>query len=691
MDSIEDEYFSLLAKDLLNGRNAYLRMSMKGSSVFNPAWINKIEDCLFELGQIINNPREVTTSQGSITPIELAKKINGESVVHLASHTQYIKEVNEFGDVVPAKILSHSTVDDIHTYENRFIATFIRRLVLFVEKRYEFIKSVVNLETKNIMYIKNKSIVDGKEVEIETKISVKKETEDDITVTAKDYIARIEAMREYITFYYNSKFMKEIRNEKDVRSPIIQTNIIRKNPLYHKCYETFLFIERFDSLGVTYKVDRNYQIFNEKERKALNYILLSQFLSLESEDSGKPYKSSSKVYKPKILTSIDDEKFVYDEILKGPIEFVRKDQAYIDYLKSKLDDTLPLHPNKFEKKYYEDEYRERNNAQGALREISKLISRVEKEVEHYEKEVQRLIALRNEEEALEAQRKLQELRARHQALLDEKRDAIIRAALEEKGEKVKPAKKKPVVETFEEKPQPIVEAKTVIKPVSEESVSTSNVSSTADDESYATPIFRKEVVVVKKSNSEREQIEVSEPVTKVEKTIVKTQPVAKEIPAEEEYVEAEPITKDENIEVPEYIHEEEEVIDFAPEAEETIEITEAIPDSEIEKQKEVKSEPKVENKEIEVKHLVKTTKIKNVTVVKKAPISKRVKESEVDKDGSAEIKVLSIPGRFIIKINEGYYVNESQISKAKSQAFVFDDFNNAKLVKARIGGKIIRL
>ena len=48
------------------------------------------------------------------------------------------------------------------------------------------------------MYVKNKSIVDGKEVEIETKISVKYESEDDLTKIAKDYIARVEKMRDYV-------------------------------------------------------------------------------------------------------------------------------------------------------------------------------------------------------------------------------------------------------------------------------------------------------------------------------------------------------------------------------------------------------------------------------------------------------------------------------------------------------------
>ena len=40
--------------------------------------------------------------------------------------------------------------------------------------------------------------------------------------------------------------MKKLKTEKDVHNPIIQTNIIRKNPLYHHCYEVYKFIERYE-------------------------------------------------------------------------------------------------------------------------------------------------------------------------------------------------------------------------------------------------------------------------------------------------------------------------------------------------------------------------------------------------------------------------------------------------------------
>ena len=444
MESVEDERFSLMAKDLRKGHNSYLRMKFKGSSIFNPAWIKKIEDCLYELGQIINNPREVTTQEGIVTPIELAKKVNYESVQHLASHSQYVKDINENGEVIPAKILGQFNKEEIHTYENRFIATFIRRLVLFVEKRYEFIKKTVNLDEKEVMYIKNKSIVDGNEVEIETKISVKRAIEDDLAKSARDYIARINKLKEYITYYYNSPFMKEFKTEKNVRKPILQTNIIRKNPLYHKCYETFLFIEKFDSLGVAFKVDRNFKAFSEKERTALNYILLSNLLSLEGHEA-RTYKKASKQYKPKLLQSIDDESFLYGDLVRGPIEFVRADAAYLKYLKDVCPNDIPNRPNKGEKAYFKKEYESKKKTTNEIKEIETLLARVQRQIIKWEKLAEKYMEARNKEDIEEAKKQLEFLRAQEQDYLNQKREAIIRAAeaqsLEMATKKAKKSKK----------------------------------------------------------------------------------------------------------------------------------------------------------------------------------------------------------------------------------------------------------
>lgn len=762
--SLKDERFSYMSKDILNGHNSYLRLKFAGSSIFNPVWIKKIEDCLYELGQIINNPREVTTQEGAVMPVELAKKINYESVQHLASHTQYIKEIKDNGDIVPSKILGIYNKDEIHTYENRFIATFIRRLVLFVEKRYEFIKETVNLNEKEIMYVKNKSYVDGQEVEVETKITVTREKEDDLSIKAREYIARIEELKRYITYYYSSPFMKEFKTEKDVRKPILLTNIIRKNPLYHKCYETFLFIEKFDSLGISFKVDRDYKSFNERERKELSYILLSNLLFLQNTEEKKPYKRAEKVYKPKLLSSIDDESFLYGNLVKGPIEFVRADEAYRNYLKDLVKKDLPKHPNKLEKEYYKEEYEEKKALHNQVKEIEALLARIRREIAKFEKKVQKLLEERKIEEAAEAQKRLEELREQEQDILDRKREEIIAAA---KGEDVQPKKakkeKKPEPEP-EPEPEPVVEE----QPVVDEPIEEEQPQEVAEEAKEEEPVVEDVVPVVEEQMEESEPVQEEqapeevptepEPEPQVEETVVEEEqpkeaneePVLEE-PQEEPQIE-EPVSEpeepveeeqqpEEPVEEPAPIEEqsqEEKVKEPAAEEEPKEQPKEKVkkprkkrkkaakpapiedkpveqepvpeqPAPEPEPQPEpepepvpepepepipepvpVMEEPAKEEPKKKAPRKKRAPKAKPVPApVKKEPKQKKPKPKPAPKKETEKPEV--IPGKFIVKTMEGYYVNQKRFSDMKNEAKIFDDFNEANKIKAKLGGKVVKL
>ena len=417
---------------LSNGKNSYLRLDRVESSAFDKSWIEEIENVIFDLGEIIANPKQVTKAEGNIVPIELAKKINNESVQHLASHTQYIKEIDEYGNVIPSKVLSIISDDDIRTYENRFIATFVRRLVLFIEKRYEFVSKFAELHDEEVLYFKNKSFVDGASVEIETKIKVSHKSDDELSLKSNAYVERIKQMREYILYFYSSDFMKKLKTEKDVHNPILQTNIIRKNPKYHHCYEVYRFLEKYDHLGVNYKVDEHYSLFNDDELKELNRTLFANYITLKGKDRSKNAKTNTKIYKPRILTSMDDESFIYGPLLSGPIEFVRIDQGYQDYLESKLRKDLPLHPTKAEKEYYADEYAAKSEFKQDQKQLNDLIKRTEKSVKEFNKQAEKIDKER-EQARLELLRQEQEIIEKEENdLLEAARKELVDASKEHK-------------------------------------------------------------------------------------------------------------------------------------------------------------------------------------------------------------------------------------------------------------------
>ena len=412
----EKEIFESLAA----GRNSYLRYDRLQSSSFDVSWIEVIEGVIFDLGEIIANPRMNTKSEGNIVPVELARKTGAESVQHLSSHTQYIKEIDEYGNVIPSKIMTMVSEDDLHTYENRFIATLVRHLVLFIEKRYEVVSEFAELRNQEVLMFKNKSIVNGAEVEIETKVKVSYKSDDKEALKSSAYIDRIKQIRTYILYFYNSPFMRQLKTERDVRNPILQTNIIRKNPKYHHCYEVYRFIETYDKLGVNYKVNENFSLFNEEEIDELNHTLFANFVTLRGKDMSKNRKEKTRIYRPTIETGFDDEQFVYGDLLKGPISFVRSDELYQKYLESKIPSDLPLHPSKKEKEYYADEYALKASIREDTEQKESLIKRRNKELAIFEKKVEKI--LQDRENA-----RLRLLELEKEAIYKEEQDMLARA------------------------------------------------------------------------------------------------------------------------------------------------------------------------------------------------------------------------------------------------------------------------
>ncbi len=389
------------AKDILNclktGSNSFLRVSRTENTAFDMSWIKEIEKAIPSIDEIVKNPRINTKNVTNVVPIELAKKTNSESIQHLATHSQYVKEIDENGDVIPSKILNIEAEDNYLTYENKFIATLIRRLVIFVEKRYEYIVKYSPLKDYDIMYVKNRSVINGVEYIVESKVIASKisESQSDKNISGHEFVKKVNLIRKYIKYFYASSFMKKFKNEKNVRSPIIQTNIIRKNPRYRKCYELYKFIERYDKLGVNFLIKEDYKDFDEKSKKEMYNLTLANVLTLKGSDAKYKIKSKKKIKKPKVLTTVDDDVFTFYPLGEDP-EFIRVDEEYLNYKSANLE-TLKKKPKMPERKFAIGNYLKKGKVDKDKKRRDELLKRKKAEALQFEKEQKLLLAEQEKE------------------------------------------------------------------------------------------------------------------------------------------------------------------------------------------------------------------------------------------------------------------------------------------------------
>lgn len=457
---IQSKIDSLVARDKISmdvlnaiskGDNKYLRSHRIESSNYDPKWLQMIEDCIPELGEIIKNPRKITKTVTDIVPVELAKKTNAESVRHLASHTQFVKSIDENGNVIPNKILNIGTDDDYLTYENKFIATLVKRLVLFVEKRYEFMTKFVPLKETDVMMHKCRAVVDGAIVEIETKVKITKSADEDTKGESNtNYIKRIEKVRNYLLYYMGTDFMKMFKNEKDITGQIIQTNIIRKNVKYHKCYELYRFINGYNQLGIDYKVKEEYIAYNPVQMRAVDSVALAAFLVTETGEPSDIALETEKSYKPKILKSMDDDPFVYGPIVRKQIQFIRADDEYYQDQAKTIGEVKPR-PTKEEADFQKEDAKKKKELDIEQKRLNALKKRREKEAKEFEK---KQAALKEEERkrieaaiaAEEARRKQEEIDMVEQARKNLKQNALEDRKVEEEANKKAKAEQKALEE-----------------------------------------------------------------------------------------------------------------------------------------------------------------------------------------------------------------------------------------------------
>ncbi|MDD4808908.1 MAG: DUF2357 domain-containing protein [Bacilli bacterium] len=269
----------------LEKNDSNVKISTSYESVqFDYSWIDKIEETLEPLDNIIRNPRRFIAQEEEVVPVERAKKISMETIKHLAQHTNLIQDVDEDGTITPSKVLNIHKEESFDLYENRFIVSLLKNLNYFIEIRKKVSErgSFSNCEKK--MTFTGETKINNEKVNINVDLETKS-FEDLKAMSSKglNVEQRIQKIELIIMDFMKTAFIKEIINSAPVRSPIRKTNVILKNTNFQKALELWEFIERYDVMNKKEAKDakdvENPEGIKEKMDITffLNYLILNSF------------------------------------------------------------------------------------------------------------------------------------------------------------------------------------------------------------------------------------------------------------------------------------------------------------------------------------------------------------------------------------------------------------------------------
>ncbi len=303
---------NFLFNQIKGGSRTVYSKTIRETKIFEKSFIPILETCFKSISKILKDPKKAIRYEQEVVPMEKVKKVNSDTVRHLASHTQNIKLVTEEGDIIPSKLLTTFAEDEIGIYENRFIKTLINRICKFLSLRVQIMKkNLDSYETKNTT-VTNSFKYEKTKVKVELSVKMERQLEAQIKA-ARDTFEKAQAIHENYKTLRSSKLMQDLKNYKEVTPPILKTNIILKNAEFKVCYNTWVFLDRYNELAFDVNVKEKKNKYPDELASSIDSIMTEAVGTMlyfngdsELDPENMPYKEFT-TRKARMLSKMDDE------------------------------------------------------------------------------------------------------------------------------------------------------------------------------------------------------------------------------------------------------------------------------------------------------------------------------------------------------------------------------------------------
>jgi len=303
--TMSDDFGQYVLHRVKGGQKTVFNKTQTEIRNFDMSFLDTIESVYPAILKIMRDPKRSIRYDEEVVSVEKARKVNSQTVRHLTSHTQLIKEITKEGDVIPSKVLTTYAEEEIAIYENRFIKTLVKRIEMFLERRYEVMKvSLESFETERLS-VKNEFLMSGQKVTVDFDIQIKNDLTTNVETTKEQY-NRLLYVREMIQGLKGTDFMRALAKARDVLPPIMKTNIILHNPDFKLCYGLWLYLDRVDSISTNIDSrEKTYKYSNifDRDINQCMALALTSFMKNRSVDGVHASKNLPTLKAPKPITN----------------------------------------------------------------------------------------------------------------------------------------------------------------------------------------------------------------------------------------------------------------------------------------------------------------------------------------------------------------------------------------------------
>lgn len=324
-------------------------------------------------------------------------------------------------------------------YENRVLLTLIHKALMFVDDKYSKMKDVPNDSYNNITMNRHLELNQQKLDFSVNYVNENHETMvDDLDVEDIESLSdfdRIRRIRQGLNECLATPFMKEIAKEPQVRPPLTQTNLLKKNPNFKKAVELWNFLDTYKKQGFEI-VGEEYDGKMSDENKQDVYLAMEfqHFMMSITTNPALRKMLQEKYDEENALAEAEAKRpeKVKEMVLEAQLEAVRKEEMEIRLkeIREREKQILDLNAEIRSLKITIDQKEQQiltlkgqlsalqdelDNTKNELKETKLKLLEAQKEIERLKEEIEKLVA-----EIAQLKNKIKEL----EAVIEEKNKVI---------------------------------------------------------------------------------------------------------------------------------------------------------------------------------------------------------------------------------------------------------------------------
>lgn len=315
------------------------------STSFDTTWIEKFEETLPYIDNIIRNPRRFIVPEEEVTIIEKTKKVTEESIKHLAKHSSLVHEIDDDGFVKPSKLLNVYKEETYDLYENRFMYTLVNKLYKFIQNVYFDDSFESSFNTKKQVNYNGSTNINGEKVKINFVIEVENEENNSGNFkSVEELIERINSLRDVVDGFMKSDFIKSLTRAVPVKSPIRKTNVFLKEQNFKKALELWEFLEQYDHIDLTSTSENSKQERKKEDKDNFDFLYYLGYNIISPKENA-----------PRLEELIPKDESIYKFIENYIMDFSGSEKDFKKFMENQY--RIVINKRKTEEKEVYNEYR----------------------------------------------------------------------------------------------------------------------------------------------------------------------------------------------------------------------------------------------------------------------------------------------------------------------------------------------